>query len=318
MMEMLYRAYGLRLASSFPLVGTEKSDDAHELPPLALSMLEPGELEHEWSATEASPEWRGRLGDGRELSIERGSAGDLLFGYGELARFHLDADMLRLGCAPSGEGLDWQRTLIGKVVPSIAVMRGYEALHAAALDSPEGVVAIMGPAGSGKSTLALELLRRGWPLFADDQLTLAHAGEAIVAHPGTPHMNLALELPAGFAPDSLGDTLAILAGERWLAARSTSIQVRPVRLLCLLERGPGLTTGIQRLPRSPLELAPYMLGIPIDTERERARFALFCDLTESVPMVRVSGDVEQRPEQLADLVELALEDERQPVAAVAR
>ena len=54
-------------------------------------------------------------------------------------------------------------------------MLGHEALHAAALDSPDGVVAIMAPSGAGKSTLALELLRQGWPLFADDVLTLSTA-----------------------------------------------------------------------------------------------------------------------------------------------
>jgi serine kinase of HPr protein (carbohydrate metabolism regulator) len=54
------------------------------------------------------------------------------------------------------------------------------------VDSAEGVVAIAGPSGSGKSTLAIELLRRGWPLFADDVLTLDHTEGAVRAHPGTP------------------------------------------------------------------------------------------------------------------------------------
>ena len=65
--------------------------------------------------------------------------------------------MSRLDCAPCDSGLDWQRALISKVIPSISVMLGYEALHAATVESPQGVVAIMAPSGAGKSTLALEL-----------------------------------------------------------------------------------------------------------------------------------------------------------------
>ena len=41
-----------------------------------------------------------------------------------------------------------------------------------------GVVAIMAPSGAGKSTLAAELMRRGWPLFADDVLVLDGPGLA--------------------------------------------------------------------------------------------------------------------------------------------
>ena len=107
------------------------------------------------------PEWRGRQGDGRELMIERGLAATCSSATAMWPAFvstrSFDISPARL----ASPGLDWQRVLIGKVIPSISVMRGYEALHAAAVDSPDGVVAIMAPSGSGKSTLALELVRRG-------------------------------------------------------------------------------------------------------------------------------------------------------------
>ena len=232
-MTTRYVAFGLDLRASFPLPGMAPGDvqenEVDDLPSLELELTSPEELKQAWSGSDAPPQWRGRLGDGLDLAIERGAAGDLLFSYGDRApsdgdraRFRLHPGMRRLDCAPSRPGLDWQRALISKVLPSISVMRGYEALHAAAVDSPEGVVAIMAPSGSGKSTLAIELLRRGWPLFADDVLILEQTEGAVRAHPGTPHMNLAQSLPVAIDPQTLGATLGILAGERWLAAHTTT------------------------------------------------------------------------------------------------
>jgi hypothetical protein len=305
---MLYVAHGLRLTSSFPLPGMAPATGARDLlPSLALALRDPDELERLWSGAAGPPEWRGRQGDGRDLMIERGAVGDLLFTYGDRARFRLDPGMRRLDCAPRDSGLDWQRVLLGKVIPSIAVMRGYEALHAAAVDSPDGVVAIIAPSGSGKSTLALELLRRGWPLFADDALTLSHEGGDVCAHPGTPHMNVAQSLPDS---GELGSAIGVIAGELWLAAHASATHSRPVRMLCLLERGADLALELQVLPANPLPLAPYMLGLSSDPERRRGRFLLYANLIASATLARLTAGLEHPPEQLADLVEQSLA--RQP------
>ena len=299
-------AFGLERHSSFSLPGMVSDEARVRLPSLELELTSAGELTQAWSGSDAPPEWRGRQGDGRDLVIERGAAGDLLFTYGDLARFRLDAQMRRLECAPRDSGLDWQRALISKVLPAVSVMRGYEALHAAVADSPEGVIAIMGPSGAGKSTLAVELLRRGWPLFADDILTLGRTGESVRAYPGTSHMNLADNLPDAIDPQKLGATLGILAGERWLVADNVTQHPRPVRLLCLLERGPGRALETHILPSTPLSLAPYMLGLSTDPERQRTRFELYANLMESATLVRLTAGLEHRPSQLADLIEQAL------------
>ncbi len=306
-METLYAAYGLRLASSFPLPGMPAATQAFaDLPLLALALRDPAELERAWSGASGPAEWRGRQGDGRDLVIERGADGDVLFRYGELARFRLDRGMQRLECAPSRDGLDWQRALIGKVIPSVSLMLGYEGLHAAAVDSPDGVVAIMGASGAGKSTLALELLCRGWPLFCDDVLALSQADGVVLAHPGTPHMNLAQSFPGAIDSRELGDAIGILAGERWLAARHATGESRPVRMLCLLERRSGLSLGIHNLSESPLSLAPYMLGLSTDPKRQRSRFDLYGDLAATAMLVSLTAGLEHRPRELADLLEQAL------------
>jgi hypothetical protein len=320
-MHARHVAYGLDLRCSFPLPGMRAAGGGDGLPCLALELRTPEELEDSWSGSEGPPEWTGRLGDGLDLAIERGAAGDLLFSYGDRApsetdwaRFRLHPGMRRLDCVPTRPGLDWQRTLIAKVLPTIGVMRGYEALHAAAVDSPEGVVAIMAPSGVGKSTLAIELLRRGRLLFADDVLTLERTDGAVRAHPGTPHMNLARDLPEVIAPQTLGATLGILAGERWLAAHTTAQHPRPVRVLCLLERGSGLPLEIHTLSANPLPLAPYMLGLSTDAERQRKRFGLYADLMESATLVRLTAGFEYGPGQLADLLEQELAERPELVA----
>jgi hypothetical protein len=275
------------------------------LPALELIGAPAGSLDE--PAAAASPLWEGLLGDGFSLSIGRADAGELIFSYGQSARFALAPDLRRMRCAHRDGGPGWQRALIGKVLPVVSLLLGYEALHASVLDSPEGAVAIMGPSGSGKSTLAAEAMRRGWPLFADDALILSGSTGAILAHPGTPHMNLDLDLPAGIDPDALGRTLAVIAGERWMAARASTAEPRPVAMLCLLERGPSRASAVRTLEPNPLALAPYMLGLLEDGARQRDRFSLYADLIEQTPLVALSADAALEPAALADLLEDALQ-----------
>jgi hypothetical protein len=311
-MPARHAAYGLDLHAAFPLIGM-RAESRGGLPRLALELLAPAELEQRFSGADGPPEWTGRLGDGRTLTIERGSRGDVLFTYGDRARFRLDASLERLECAPLHEGLHWHQALLGRVLPNVAIMRGYEALHASAVDSPEGVVVIAAPSGTGKTTLALELLGRGWPLVADDVLALGEGPEGALAHPGTPHMNVAKEPPGTIDVEMLGATLGTLAGERWIAAHTTATVPRAVRLVCLLQRGPDLALESQILPSNPLPLAPYMLGLAGDAERERRRFARYADLASTATLMRLTCGDGDRPAELAEQIEQVLAE--QPLLA---
>lgn len=303
-MDTGYVAFGLALRCAFPLPGMAPRE-AEGLPSLALELVTPGELRAAWSERR-SPPWRGRLGDGREFTIERGTGGDLLFTYGDRARFRLDAARSRLECAPRDAAeLDWQRVLLSRILPNVSLAHGREALHASAVESPLGVIAIAAPSEMGKSTLAGELVRRGWPLFTDDVLVLATAAGGAEAHPGTPHMNVAQSQAAG--PEGRGTTLGVLAGERWVSIPDAAREPSKVATVFLFERGPGLTLTAQPLPPSPLTLAPYMLGLPDDGERESQRFALYSDLIDSATIVRLTGGMKDKPTALADTIEGALD-----------
>src|SRR5829696_6052636 len=54
------------------------------------------------------------------------------------------------------------------VLPMALQVRGLEVLHASAVLTPRGVVALCAVSGTGKSTVAFGLSQRGWPLWADD------------------------------------------------------------------------------------------------------------------------------------------------------
>jgi hypothetical protein len=295
-------AYGLQLHCTFDLP-LAPPRCVPGLPVVTIAMLSPSELQQLWSGSPRPPAWSGRLGDGQLLTLERGTRGDLLFSYGDRARFRFAPSQRRLQCVPLRDGWHWRRVLLGKIVCEVSNLLGYEALHAAAVQSPAGIVALAGPSGAGKSTLASEFLRRGWPLFADDVLTLSRGRGGVRGHPGTPH----LTVPAG-APDqaALGTTIAELAGERWLAAHSWSERPLPVRMLCLLRRERGLALALTPQPANPLTLAPYMLGFRGDAQRQRRRFELYADLARAVDIVQVRCSLADPPARLADLIERAL------------
>jgi hypothetical protein len=312
-MEETYIAFGLRLRSNLPLPGM-RPRDATGLPSVAIELVESDQLEASWSGGNGGRAWRGRLGDGTELTIERGRAGDLRVGNGARVVFHLDRDGALLLCAPRDpDGLAWKRLLLSRVLPLASLRHGNEALHASAVQSPRGVVAIAAGSAAGKSTLAAELVARGWPHFTDDVLVLAAGPDGPLAYPGTPHTTLSTG-SAGTAPELLGETLDIWDGEAWTAVSASALSPREVAAVILLDRRPGLGSGLRRLPASPLTLAPHMLGLPDEEEAEAGRFALYSDLAEKAPFLNLQADERVPPEELADQVERALRPDPVPVA----
>lgn len=310
-MDKGYSAFGLALRSSFPLPGMDQVE-TEGFPALTLGLETPAELRGTWSGSRSAEPWRGRLGDGHELTIEWGLDGDLLFDYSGGARYRLDPARTRLDCAPlESASVEWQRVLLSRVLPNVSLACGHEALHACAVQTPGGVVAIAAPSGTGKSTLAAELMRRGAPLFADDVLVLGRRGGEVRGHPGSPHVTIGPEALRLLPPEQLGPVLANFADEQWIEARHASQEACGLAAVVLLERAPGLKLSAEALSPSPLVLAPHMLGLPDEKPgREAGRFALYSDLVESASLLRLSGDIGDRPADLADALEAALGSSR--------
>jgi hypothetical protein len=297
-----FPAFGLSIEARFPLPIASASTDPG-LPEVVLEVESPAQLESRWSGSASPGAWRGRLGDDQVFTVEWGRERDLLFRYGTRACFHLDAWRARLGCAPvDSADAAWRRVLLTRILPNVGIALGYEALHASAVLTDRGVVVIAAPSGSGKSTLALELVRRGWPLFADDTVILGRLGEAIEAHPAAPFVNL----PAAADVRSLGTDLGLVDGERWVAVAEPAAAAAEVAAIVLLERGPGRLLGAWPVSGSPLTLAPFMLGLPDDEGRDSARFALYADLVAGAQLLRLTADAVHRPADLAATLERTL------------
>ena len=333
-MQTRYVAYGLELLSSFPLPGMSPAGGPG-LPQLTLTRDCSHELAAAWGGHEDGSLSTGAPGHGLALSVQRGHGGEVMFmcrdcsaeqGHQERARFRLRAEQDVLECAPRGQFLKsdaqlaWQRALLDKVLRCVSMIRGYEALHASAVDSPDGVVAFLGAGGAGKTTLALEFMRRGWPLFGDEALTLGRRAAGVSAFRGTPHMSIysrPLTTARGSEPGARitrsaparTAQLRILAGtdcERWVAAPIAGRVPRPVRALCLLERGIGLALAARVLDASPRSLERHILGSWGGDIRQRERSHLYADLASSTPLLSLSASPGEPPGALADAVEAAL------------
>jgi hypothetical protein len=70
------------------------------------------------------------------------------------------------------------------VFPLILNLKGHDALHATAVDGPDGCCAFLGNSGVGKSTLAAAFVRRGWQLVCDDCLHFDVGKEGVTVVPG--------------------------------------------------------------------------------------------------------------------------------------
>lgn len=299
-MPTCHSAFGLNLRGDLPLPGLPVARPG--LPELELQTVGADELEAAWSGAATPGSWRGTLRDGTELTIRWGRNGDLLFGCGDEAHYLLDSAAERLLCAPAeASALAWQRVLLSRVLPVVAIARGYEALHAAAVQTPVGVVAVVGASGAGKSTLAAELVHRGHRLIGDDVLVVGRAADRIVAFPGGAHLSFEPGAEHNLEVDVLGE----LGGKLWTVLEEPASEPAPVAAIVLLERGEGPVEA-EELPPSPLTLAPFMLGLPDEEGRDGERFALYADLVEAGRLLRLGGAATAPPSEFAEELERAV------------
>src|SRR4029077_14162364 len=79
---------------------------------------------------------------------------------------------------------------LDQVLPLVLNHKGKEVLHGAAVVTPYGACAFVGPTGAGKSTLAASFLSAGYSVLTDDCVVLDARGGDIVAIPAYPGLRL--------------------------------------------------------------------------------------------------------------------------------
>jgi hypothetical protein len=300
--QLCFAAFGLGLIFDTPPPGAWEARPLRGpgLPSLQIrSSVTAQAVAESWSGFEAIG-WEGMI-DGASFIVERGVAGDHRFVHGTRAVHHLSPDASLLQCAPSDPAdPSWWRVVLDSVLFTVALLQGYEALHAGAVATPDGVIAITAASGGGKSTLLTELLGRGLALMADDVLVLKSQGtEAPFAYPAPPLMTIpATRIPMLGESGPL-ETISSLEEEHWIAV---PVYPEPLRLksLVVLDRQPGLQLLLEEIEDPLAPLMSSLMNFPCTPERQQTRFELASVLASTTTLWRLTADLSTPPDRLAD------------------
>jgi hypothetical protein len=292
-------AFGMAIASDIALPGAAPRLTDEPRPDLLLRSVPREELE---SLTD-SPRYMRYLHsfEGCGYAMLEGEDGDVLFHYRERALFHLSADRGTLRCAISESGTAWQRVLLDTVFWTISLLQGFELLHAGAVVTSQGLIALVGASGAGKTTLAIELLRRGGVLFSDDIVALTARGDEVIAFPGPALMNVPRSVKP-WEPEAW-EVLAELGDEDWVSVcRRLPPPPQPVRGIVLVTPGATAAECVAVTPTS-LQVLPYMVTFThLLDQRRRQQFEIAGGLAAGATLVSLSRPPGADPAQLADLI----------------
>jgi hypothetical protein len=307
-------AFGLNLRPETPPPGAWEPRPRPRLEPsLEIRPVTAQTVEHSWSGLEAIG-WEGVI-DGARFVVERGIEGDHRFVHGappdergapvEATRavHHLSAEASLLQCAPSHpDEPSWWRLVLDSVLFTVALLQGYEALHAGAVCTPAGVIAITAASGGGKSTLLTELLRRGSTLMADDVLMLETRGtETPLAYPGPPLMSVPTARAPMMSERNRVETICSLDDELWIAV-PVHPEPLPLKALVVLDRRPNLPTALTRIADPLAPVLSSLMRFPRSPERERMRFELASVMASETALWRLTAALDTSPSALADVL----------------
>jgi hypothetical protein len=305
------RAFGLSLLCDTPPPGAWGQQQPLREPSLQILCASAEALAQSWSGREAIG-WEGEI-DGAPFVVERGVAGDHRFVHGAApdrngvplagtrAVHHLNADACVLQCSPSDQAdPSWWRVVLDSVLFTVALLRGYEALHAGAIATPNGAVAITAATGGGKSTLLAELLGRGMALMADDVLVLESRGtEAPLAFPAPPLMTVPDARIPTLSETAPPQTISAIEDERWIAVPAYP-EPLALKALVVLDRQRGSQVSLTRIESPLAPLLEALIGYPHGSERERTRFELASVLARTAGLWRLAASLDTPPNVLAD------------------
>jgi hypothetical protein len=285
-------------------------------PSLKICCVECGAIAARWSGVEDIG-WRAVI-DGAPFVVERGVAGDHRFVHGAhpdecgvpvaatRAIHHLSADANVLRCAPSDRAdPSWWRVVLDSVLLTVARLRGHEALHAGALATSAGVIAITAASGGGKSTLLAELLGRGLTLMADDVLVLeSQETGSPLAYPAPPLMTVPAASVPMLCEGDPTEAISSIGDERWIGFPTHS-QPMTLRALVVLDRIPiaqsvGRLASLTKIENPLSPLLTSLMDFPRAPERQRARFELASALARDAGVWRLTASVDTAPDALAD------------------
>jgi len=126
------------------------------------------------------------------LRVFRLQDGYFKFAYADQTTFLIDQNGTEVWARWS-EPLALEDTatyLLGPIMGFVMLLRGVFSLHASAIAIGNVAIAVMGPAGSGKSTTAAAFSTMGYPVLAEDVVTLDDCGDHFLVKPAYPCIRL--------------------------------------------------------------------------------------------------------------------------------
>lgn len=170
-----YTAYGLRLRSPIALPFTRLPEGLAGEPDVVIR----------FGATPAAlPGARGKT------RRWQATPGRFLLNIDDVARYYVadgrDIVIERRG----GSDHDLSVYFTGSVLASMLQQRGVATLHASAVQTNAGAVLFLGASGAGKSSLLAALVKRGYPMMADDVVGVVLDGAVPTALPAFPRTRL--------------------------------------------------------------------------------------------------------------------------------
>jgi hypothetical protein len=160
------------------------------------------------------------------------------------------------------------------VLPLALQAVGSEILHASAVSTPAGTIALCAVSGTGKSTLAYALSRNGFPLWSDDAVQFRVDKGRVVA------------IPLPFALRLKAESIAFFGTVE--PQRVHEVPPAPLAAIYVLERGDELNLEqMATVDAFPAVLTHAYCFELEDAGRKREMMEAYLQLVSSVPIVRL-------------------------------
>ncbi len=304
---MFYTLHGLRVRSDVAIPGLVPHDPA--TPDVEFVTREPVP-----AADASEPVWfTGRALDdaGKPVLVvtwlKDGQACRLRYSDGVTFVLERDGTKVWISWPPHLSLLDTTSYLLGPVIGILLRLRGITALHASAVEIDGRAIVFAGHAGAGKSTTVGAFAVRGFPIIADDTVTVSRRHDGWVTAPGYPRLRLwpdaanALDDPGRrtlLAPGRNGSTHRYHMDLTAPGRRFTG-ETLPIGAIYLLEPGSGHSFHASPVNAADavFALAASVYGQQLSDRTQQAReFAELSELAGHVTVRRL-----RRPEHLASL-----------------
>ncbi len=175
-----------------------------------------------------------------------------------------------------------------RVLPMALQVSGREVLHASAIRSRAGIVALCADSGTGKSTIAFGMNSRGYPLWADD----------LVAFEISEHGSQAISLPFNLRLRPSAAALFGLSASRLSTVATDDgitpgTETAPLAAICVLRREDKPTAPLVVRNLSPTEAFSAMLSHAWsfalqNGERKRLMISHYLELAARIPVFDIS------------------------------